>query len=36
MLKNITIERPLAVLDLETTGIDPKIDCVIEVSALKM
>ena len=26
MLKNITLDRPLAVLDLETTGTDTKID----------
>ena len=36
MLKNITLDRPLAVLDLETTGIDPKLDRIIEVSVLKL
>jgi DNA polymerase III subunit epsilon len=36
MLKNIKLERPLAVLDLETTGIDPKVDRIIEVSVLKI
>ena len=36
MLKNIQLDRPLAVLDLETTGIDPKIDRIIEVSVLKL
>ena len=29
MLKNIALERPLAVIDLETTGIDPKCDRII-------
>ena len=36
MLKNIKLDRPLAVLDLETTGIDPKIDRIIELSVLKL
>src|SRR3954451_15710347 len=36
MLKNIILERPLAVLDLETTGIDTKIDRIVEVSVLKL
>jgi DNA polymerase-3 subunit epsilon len=36
MLNNIVLERPLAVLDLETTGIDPKIDRIIEISVLKL
>ena len=36
MLKNIQLDRPLAVLDLETTGTDPKIDRIIEVSVLKL
>ena len=36
MLKNIALERPLAVIDLETTGIDPKCDRIIEVSVLKL
>jgi DNA polymerase III subunit epsilon len=36
MLKNIQLDRPLAVLDLETTGIDPKVDRIIEVSVLKL
>ena len=36
MLKNITLERPLAVLDLETTGTDTKIDRIVEVSVLKL
>ena len=36
MLKNIQLDRPLAVLDLETTGIDPKLDRIVEVSVLKL
>ncbi|WP_435020354.1 exonuclease domain-containing protein [Tundrisphaera sp. TA3] len=36
MLENIVLDRPLAVLDLETTGIDPKVDRIIEVSVLKL
>jgi DNA polymerase III subunit epsilon len=36
MLKNIILERPLAVIDLETTGTDPKIDRIVEVSVLKL
>lgn len=36
MLKNIKLERPLAVIDLETTGTDIKIDRIIEVSVLKL
>ena len=36
MLKNIALERPLAVIDLETTGTDPKIDRIVEVSVLKL
>ena len=36
MLKNIVLERPLAVLDLETTGVDTKVDRIVEVSVLKL
>src|SRR3954451_9189287 len=36
MLKNITLDRPLAVLDLETTGTDTKTDRIVEVSVLKL
>lgn len=36
MLKNIPLDRPLAVLDLETTGTDPRLDRIIEVSVLKL
>ena len=36
MLKNIVLERPLAVIDLETTGVDTKVDRIVEVSVLKL
>lgn len=36
MLKNLTLERPLAVLDLETTGTDPQVDRIVEVSVLRI
>ncbi len=36
MLRNIALERPLAVLDLETTGVDPKVDRIVEISVLKL
>ena len=36
MLKNIVLERPLAVIDLETTGTDTKLDRIVEVSVLKL
>jgi hypothetical protein len=36
MLKNIVLERPLAVIDLETTGTDTKVDRIVEVSVLKV
>jgi DNA polymerase-3 subunit epsilon len=36
MLRNITLERPQAVLDLETTGTDTKIDRIVEVGVLKL
>jgi DNA polymerase-3 subunit epsilon len=32
MLKNITLDRPLVVLDLETTGTDTKNDRIVEIS----
>jgi hypothetical protein len=35
MLRNITLDRPLAVLDLETTGTDTKTDRIVEVSVLR-
>ena len=36
MLKNIVLDRPLAVLDLETTGVDTKVDRIVEVSVLQL
>ena len=32
MLKNIRLERPLVVLDLETTGIKVQTDRIVEIS----
>jgi len=34
--RHLILERPLAVLDLETTGIDARIDRVVEVGVLKL
>lgn len=34
VLKHLPLTRPLAVLDLETTGIDPKQDRIVEISIL--
>jgi DNA polymerase-3 subunit epsilon len=34
VLKNLPLTRPLAVLDLETTGINPKDDRIVEISIL--
>jgi DNA polymerase-3 subunit epsilon len=36
MLRNITLERPLALIDLETTGTDAQRDRIIEISVLKI
>ena len=36
MLKNIVLERPLAVIDLETTGVDTVNDRIVEISVLKI
>jgi DNA polymerase-3 subunit epsilon len=36
VLKNIKLTRPLAILDLETTGVDPKEARIVEVSILKL
>jgi DNA polymerase III subunit epsilon len=36
MFKNLYLERPLAVLDLETTGTDPAVDRIVEISILKV
>lgn len=35
-LSNLVLDRPLAVLDLETTGVDPATDRVIEVAVLTL
>lgn len=34
--RNLKVERPLAILDLETTGVDPKADRIVEVGVLKV
>jgi DNA polymerase-3 subunit epsilon len=36
MFKNLPLEKPLAVLDLETTGTDPQKDRIVEVGVLKI
>jgi DNA polymerase-3 subunit epsilon len=36
MLNNLPLDRPLAVLDLETTGTDPQKDRIVEISVLKV
>lgn len=36
MFKNITLDRPLVVLDLETTGTDTRTDRIVEISFLKI
>lgn len=36
MFTNLTLTRPLAVVDLETTGVNPQTDRIIEVSILKV
>jgi len=36
MLKNIRLDRPLVVLDLETTGTRPNVDRIVEISTLKL
>jgi DNA polymerase-3 subunit epsilon len=36
MFKNLRLERPLAVLDLETTGTDPQKDRIVEISVLRV
>src|SRR4029079_1806743 len=36
MLENIRLARPLAVIDLETTGTDPQKDRIVEISILKL
>src|SRR5262245_2539566 len=36
MLKNISLAKPLAVIDLETTGTNPRRDRIVEISVLKL
>jgi DNA polymerase-3 subunit epsilon len=36
MFKNLTLERSLAIFDLETTGTDPQVDRIVEISVLKV
>jgi DNA polymerase-3 subunit epsilon len=36
MLKNMPLTRPLAVIDLETTGVNPQTDRIVVVSVLKV
>jgi len=36
MLKNLTLERPLAFIDVETTGLRPSSDRIVELSILKI
>ena len=36
MLKNLKLERPIAFIDVETTGINPNSDRVVELSILKI
>jgi DNA polymerase III subunit epsilon len=36
MIRNLAFDRPLAIIDLETTGTDPQADRIIEISILKL
>ena len=36
MLKNLKLERPLAFIDVETTGLKPNLDRIVELSILKI
>lgn len=36
MTSNLILERPLAVLDLESTGVDPAADRIVEVAVLTL
>jgi len=33
---NLSLDRPIAFIDLETTGLNPSFDRIIELSALKV
>ena len=35
-MKNLRLDRPLVVFDLETTGTDPATDRIVEISALRL
>jgi len=36
VLKNLTLQRPIAFIDVETTGLKPNIDRIVELSILKV
>jgi DNA polymerase III subunit epsilon len=36
MFTNLALERPLAVIDVETTGTNPQVDRIVEISVLKV
>jgi DNA polymerase III subunit epsilon len=36
MIRNLALDRPLAIVDLETTGTDPQTDRIVELSILKL
>ena len=36
MFKNLVLEKPLAIIDLETTGTDPQTDRIVEIGILKV
>jgi DNA polymerase-3 subunit epsilon len=36
MLQNLDLNRPLAIVDLETTGLDPQKDRIVEIGVLKL
>ena len=36
MLKNLKLKKPLAFIDVETTGLKPNIDRIVELSILKV
>jgi DNA polymerase III subunit epsilon len=36
MLTNLTLHRPLAIIDLETTGVNPLTDRIVEIAILKV
>jgi DNA polymerase-3 subunit epsilon len=36
VFKNLKLTRPLAVIDLETTGLDPAVDRIVEISVLRV